>query len=90
VKIKADIKIEYKKSEDAEISYQSLKVDDDEGYCKSTITDNIINYKITSENLGSFLSTSDDLIASEILVEKILEKSQPNTEKNFKGECGRK
>ncbi len=76
MKIKANIKIEYKDSKDAEISYKSLKVDDDEGYAESTIKDNIINYTITSDSLGSFLATSDDLIASEILVEKVLDKSQ--------------
>lgn len=76
MKIKANIKIEYKDSKDAEISYKSLKVDDDEGYAESTIKDNIIDYTITSDSLGSFLVTSDDLIASEILVEKVLDKSQ--------------
>ena len=76
MKIKANIKIEDKDSKDAEISYKSLKVDDDEGYAESTIKDNIINYTITSDSLGSFLATSDDLIASEILVEKVLDKSQ--------------
>ncbi|MBX7077441.1 MAG: hypothetical protein K1X33_09045 [Methanobacteriaceae archaeon] len=76
MKIKANIKIEYKDSKDAEISYKSLKVDDDEGYAESTIKDNIIDYTITSDSLGSFLATSDDLIASEILVEKVLDKSQ--------------
>ena len=76
MKIKAKKKIEYKDSKDAEISYKSLKVDDDEGYAESTIKDNIIDYTITSDSLGSFLATSDDLIASEILVEKVLDKSQ--------------
>ena len=76
MKIKANIKIEYKDSKDAEISYKSLKVDDDEGYAESTIKNNIIDYTITSDSLGSFLATSDDLIASEILVEKVLDKSQ--------------
>ena len=51
-------------------------MDDDEGYAESTIKDNIIDYTITSDSLGSFLATSDDLIASEILVEKVLDKSQ--------------
>ena len=76
MKIKTNIIIEYKDSKDAEISYKYLKVDDDEGYAESTIKDNIIDYTITSDSLGSFLATSDDLIASEILVEKVLDKSQ--------------
>jgi hypothetical protein len=78
MKIKAKFKIEYKDSKDAEISYKSLKVDDDEGYADSTLDDNVINYTLNSDSLGSFLSTADDLIASEILVEKVLEKSRIN------------
>ncbi|WP_305515039.1 KEOPS complex subunit Pcc1 [Methanobrevibacter sp. V14] len=35
-----------------------------------------MEYKITSEKLGSFLATVDDLISSEIVVEKIVEKSK--------------
>ena len=37
---------------------------------------NKIIYEIHSDTLGSFLSTADDLIASEIVVEKIINSTQ--------------
>ena len=49
----------------------SLEVDNKD-YVKTEINQNMIIYKINSETLGSFLSTADDLIASEIVVEKII------------------
>ena len=39
------------------------------------LNENKITYEINSKTLGSFLSTADDLIASEIVVEKILDAS---------------
>jgi len=74
--IKSNIKIKYKNSEDAEIIYKSLKVDN-EDFVDSTINEDTINFLIKSKNLGSFLLTADDLIASEILAENIIK----NTDK---------
>ena len=71
MKIKAEINLEYKDKEYSEISYKSLEVDN-EGFVESEIKENIINFKIKSESLGSFLNTADDLIASEILVENLV------------------
>ena len=51
--------------------YDSLEIDN-EGFVESDLNEEIINYTINSETLGSFLATADDLIASEIVVEKIL------------------
>ena len=71
MKIKSNMKLEYKNKEYAEIVYKSLEVDN-EGFVEGTIDENIINFKIESDKLGSFLATADDLIASEILTENII------------------
>ena len=69
--VKANIRLEYKDPEYSEIVYRSLEVDN-EGFVESSLNENIINFKIESDNLGSFLATADDLIASEILAEEII------------------
>lgn len=71
MKIKGEIQLEYENSKDAKIVFNSLKIDN-KGFLESKIEDKHITYKITTSSLGSFLNTSDDLIASEIVVEKIL------------------
>jgi hypothetical protein len=40
---------------------------------QSSIEDNTINFNIDSNSLGTFLSIADDLIFSELTVEKVLE-----------------
>lgn len=74
MKIKSNINVKYKDSKDAKIAFQSLDVDN-KGFVESDLNSNEINFKIESDNLGSFLNTADDLIASEILVENILKKT---------------
>ena len=71
MKIKGDIVFKYKNEKDAQLIFDSLEVDN-EDYLESELNDSEINYEITSENLGSFLATADDLIASEIVCEKII------------------
>ncbi|MCI5737533.1 KEOPS complex subunit Pcc1 [Methanobrevibacter ruminantium] len=66
--------MEYKDSQYAEIVYKSLEVDN-EGFVQSVLDGNVINFKIESDKLGSFLATADDLIASEILAEEIMKKT---------------
>lgn len=66
--------MEYKDSQYAEIIYKSLEVDN-EGFVQSVLDGNVINFKIESDKLGSFLATADDLIASEILAEEIIKKT---------------
>ena len=66
--------MEYKDSQYAEIVYKSLEVDN-EGFVQSVLDGNVINFEIESDKLGSFLATADDLIASEILAEKIMKKT---------------
>ena len=73
MKISGDLRFIYKSEKDAQIAFDSLEIDN-EDYLKSKLDANIIEYSINSEKLGTFLATVDDLIASEIVVEKISEK----------------
>jgi hypothetical protein len=72
MKIEAIIQMEYKNSKDADISFQSLELEN-EGYIKSNKEDNVLKFTWNGESLPTFLATADDLIFSEILVEKVLE-----------------
>ena len=74
MKIKSKIELEYKDSKDAEIIFRSLEVDN-EGFVKNSLNENTIKFEIESNGLGSFLATADDLIASEILAENIIKKT---------------
>ena len=71
MKISGNFRFIYKNTEDAKLAFDSLEIDN-ENYLKSKINDNFIDYQIESEKLGSFLNTIDDLVASEIVVEKII------------------
>ena len=66
--------MKYKDPSYTEIVYKSLEVDN-EGFVESVLDENLINFKIESDKLGSFLATADDLIASEILAEEIIRKT---------------
>ncbi len=74
MKIKGKICLDYKDTESAKVVFDSLEIDN-ENYLESELKNNKIIYEINSETLGNFLSTTDDLIASEIVVEKILDAS---------------
>ena len=73
MKITGDLTFIYETADDAKVVFDSLEVDN-ENYLKSELNGNAIEYEVTSEKLGTFLATVDDLIASEIVVEKIVEK----------------
>lgn len=75
MKIKGNILFNYKNEKDAKLIFDSLEVDN-EDYLESALEGNEINYEITSKNLGSFLATADDLIASEIVSEKIIKETK--------------
>lgn len=75
MKISGDLTFIYKNADDAKVVFDSLEVDN-ENYLKSRLNNDTIEYEINSEKLGSFLATVDDLIASEIVVEKIVEKTK--------------
>ena len=79
--IKSNIRLEYKDSKSCEIVYKSLEVDN-EGFVEGSLNENIINFKIESDKLGSFLATADDLIASEILAESIIKDTSTKKFKN--------
>ena len=74
MKITGDLTFIYADAKSAELVFESLDVDN-EDYLKSQLNGNKIEYNIDSEKLGTFLATVDDLIASEIVVEKIIEKT---------------
>lgn len=75
MKISGDLTFIYKSADDAKVVFDSLEVDN-ENYLKSRLNDDTIEYEISSAKLGTFLATVDDLIASEIVVEKIVEKTK--------------
>lgn len=74
MKITGLLTLKYKTDESASLIYNSLEIDN-ENYVKSELNNDTINYEIDSESLGSFLATIDDLIASEIVSEKIIGKT---------------
>lgn len=71
MKIEATIEMKYKNSKDADISFQSLEVEN-KGYVESSKKNNILKFSLKGNSLPTFLATADDLIFSEILVEKVL------------------
>ncbi len=70
--IKGQIIFTYSNKKNSQIVFDTLEIDN-ENYIDSDLCDNQIIYSINSNSLGRFLATIDDLIASEILVEKIIE-----------------
>ena len=74
MKIKGKICLSYDNPKSAKLVYDSLEIDN-KNFVESKLKDSEIIYEINSDSLGSFLSTADDLIASEIVVEKIVEKT---------------
>lgn len=77
MEINGKIKLKYNNLKDAKIVFDTLKIDND-GFIESKIDSNEISYSITSKTLGSFLNTIDDLIASEIVAEKIITSTNDN------------
>ena len=75
MKINGEIIFTYKSESNARVVFDSLEVDN-ENYLKSSINGNSIEYQINNDKLGSFLATVDDLIASEIVVENIINKTK--------------
>jgi hypothetical protein len=75
MKINGSLRLKYKTEESASLIYSSLEIDN-ENYVEGNIKNRCIDYEISSESLGSFLATVDDLIASEIVAEKIIEKTK--------------
>ena len=70
MKVKSRIELKFKTQKDAEIIYKTLEVDN-ENFLNSKIEYGTITYKIDNDSLTTTLATIDDLIACEILSEKI-------------------
>lgn len=70
MKVKSKIELKFKTPELAKITYETLEVDN-ENFLDSKLEDDTITYTVNSESLTSTLATIDDLIACEILSEKI-------------------
>lgn len=74
MKIKGEVTFTYQSEKDSKLVYDSLEVDN-KNFVESNLNNEKIKYTITNDKLGSFLATVDDLISSEIVVEKIIEKT---------------
>ena len=68
--VKSKIELKFKTSKDAKIIYKTLEVDN-ENFLKSHLKDNTLVYETNNNSLITTLATIDDLIACEILSEKI-------------------
>ena len=75
MKISGEIVFTYNDEENARLVFDTLEVDN-ENYLESNLNGKSINYNVTNDKLGSFLATVDDLIASEIVVENIINKTK--------------
>ena len=75
MKINGDLTFIYKDEKNAKLAFDSLEVDNG-NFLHSQLNGNSIDYNVESEKLGSFLATVDDLVASEIVVEKIITKTK--------------
>ncbi|WP_458455728.1 KEOPS complex subunit Pcc1 [Methanobrevibacter sp.] len=71
MKINGKICLNYMNSDAADLVFNSLEIDN-KNYLKSELEENKITYTLSNDSLGTFLSTVDDLISSEIVVEKII------------------
>lgn len=72
MKIDATITMEYKNFEDADISLKSLEIEN-KGYIESKKEYSILHFSLKGNSISTFLTTADNLIFSEILVEKVIE-----------------
>lgn len=72
MKIKAKITFHYQNEKQVEVAFESLQPDNI-GFLESYPDHDSLVCKLKGESLKTILSTSDDLIFSEMLVEKILE-----------------
>lgn len=70
MRVKSIIELTFKTPQDAEIIYESLEVDN-KNFLNSKLEDNQITYTVDNDSLTTTLATIDDLIACEILSEKI-------------------
>ena len=74
MKVKSVIELKFKTPEIARQTYETLEVDN-ENFLDSKREGSTITYKVNNESLSTTLATIDDLIACEILCEKIITKT---------------
>jgi hypothetical protein len=72
MKIKATITFHYQDEKQAEIAFKSLQPDNI-GFLESYLDYDSVVCELKGKSLKTILSTADDLIFSEMLVEKIIE-----------------
>ena len=70
MKVKSKTQLKFKNPEKAEIIYETLEVDN-ENFLTSKLAESTITYETDNDSLTTTLATIDDLIACEILAEKI-------------------
>lgn len=70
MKVKSKTKLKFKNGNKAKIIYETLEVDN-ENFLDSELNDDTIIYKTDNDSLSTTLATIDDLIACEILSEKM-------------------
>jgi len=70
--IQVNITFHYHEDKQAEIAFKSL-LPDNIGFLESRLQYNSLICNIKGKSLKTVLSTADDLISSEMLVEKVLE-----------------
>ena len=70
MKVKSKTELKFKNSKEAEIIYQTLEIDN-KNFLDSELKNDTITYKTSNDSLSTTLATIDDLIACEILAEKI-------------------
>ncbi len=85
MKINATIKFKYKSEEYAEIAFKSLKPDNI-GYIKSFVDGKYLICSLSGNSIGTILSTADDLIFCEMMVERTSELMDIKFELNFNKE----
>lgn len=72
MKIKATITFCYQNDKQAEVAFKSL-LPENIGYLESRQINNSLICNLEGKSLKTILSTADDLIFSQMLVEKVLE-----------------
>ena len=72
MKIKATITFCYQNDKQAEVAFKSL-LPDNIGFLESRQNHNSLVCTLKGKSLNTIISTADDLIFSEMLVEKVLE-----------------
>lgn len=72
MKVKAIITFHYHKEKQAEVAFKSLEPDNI-GFLESYQDHDSVVCNLKGESLKTILSTADDLIFSEMLVEKVLD-----------------